>query len=84
MTLNVVESFEIDKTIETDLNYIYDPEVERSVSLMEQSVKQNSALVDPKTNPLMDISYNKFEKKIFVSGVNYFRCFEMAGCQIFF
>jgi hypothetical protein len=84
MTLNTIEPFDIQKSIETNLKYIYDSETQRSASLIEDTEKQNYFLADPKSNPIFDIVYNEFEKKIFICGLDYFKCFEMAGCQVSF
>lgn len=82
--LNIIEPFDLCKTIEEDLGFVYDPDKMKSESILGEVTREWSVVADPLKNPILDLSYNNIEKKIYVAGVNLLKSYEMAGCQMKF
>jgi hypothetical protein len=70
---------------EFDMSHIFQKEqvsqekdFQHSPSLPEKNKNQ---LADPGTNPIFDIYYNKIEKNLYISGVDYFKSFKIFNYQ---
>ena len=73
---NSVESFEVKKTVVYD--YL---EKKENINYSSTFNNNDNVLINPETNPILDITYNELEKKFIISGINFLRSYELSGCQ---
>ena len=80
-----IETLNFSKYFETDMSYIFTKQqlnkkesLDSSLSLKEKIVIE---LADPNKQPIFDICYNRIEKNLFISGIDFLKSFKIFNYQ---